>query len=154
MMDYINFGSTGLKVSRICLGCMTYGSPATGKLLPGRQAWALSEAESIPFFRRALDLGINFWDTANAYSGGDSEVVVGNFLKANAKRETIVLATKVHGQMSTDPNGRGLSRKAIVGATKPHHLEDAVAALSVKLTPEEIATLEEPYIPHPVLGFS
>ncbi len=332
-MDYVNFGHTGLKVSRICLGCMTYGSPATGKLLPGRQAWALNEAESFPFFHQALDLGINFWDTANVYSGGDSEVVVGNFLKAHTKRETIVLATKVHGQMSTDPNGRGLSRKAIlheldqslrrlqtdyvdlyqthrwdyetpieetlealhdvvqsgkvryigassmyawqfakalylarlngwtrfvsmqnhlnllyreeeremlplcreegiavipwsplargrlarpwqsegskraetdvfgrtmysrteeadkkvvdqlgqvaaqrgipraqvalawllakpgvtapiVGATKPHHLEDAVAALSVKLTAEEIATLEEPYIPHPVLGFS
>jgi len=113
-MDYVNFGHTGLKVSRICLGCMTYGSPATGPLLPGRQPWALSEAESIPFFRQALDLGINFWDTANVYSGGDSEVVVGNFLKANTKRETIVLATKVNGPMSSDPNGRGLSRKAIL----------------------------------------
>jgi aryl-alcohol dehydrogenase-like predicted oxidoreductase len=312
---------------------MTYGSPATGQLLPGRQAWALSEAESVPFFRQALDLGINFLDTANVYSGGESEVVVGNFLKANTKRETIVLATKVYGPMSSDPNGRGLSRKAIlheldqslrrlqtdyvdlyqihrwdyetpieetlealhdvvkagkvryigassmyawqfakalyiaqlngwtrfvsmqnhlnllyreeeremlplcraegiavipwsplargrlarpwqsestkraetdvfgntmyartedadkkvverlgeiaekrgipraqvalawllskpgvtapiVGASKPHHLEDAVAALSVHLTPEEIAALEEPYIPHPVLGFS
>ena len=113
-MDYVNFGHTGLKVSRICLGCMTYGSPATGPLLPGRQPWALSEAESIPFFRQALDLGINFWDTANVYSGGDSEVVVGNFLKKNTKRETIVLATKVNGPMSSDPNGRGLSRKAIL----------------------------------------
>jgi len=112
-MDYVNLGHTGLKVSRICLGCMTYGSPATGKLLPGRQPWALSEADSIPFFRQALDLGITFWDTANVYSGGDSEVVVGNFLKANTKRETIVLATKVNGPMSSDPNGRGLSRKAI-----------------------------------------
>ncbi len=113
-MEYVNFGNTGLKVSRICLGCMTYGSPATGPLLPGRQPWALSEADSIPFFKQALDLGINFWDTANVYSGGDSEVVVGNFLKANTKRETIVLATKVNGPMSSDPNGHGLSRKAIL----------------------------------------
>ena len=123
-MDYVNFGHTGLKVSRICLGCMTYGSPATGKLLPGRQPWALSEADSIPFFRQALDLGINFWDTANVYSGGDSEVVVGNFLKANAKRETIVLATKVNGPMSTDPNGHGLSRKAIF-----HELDESLKRL-------------------------
>jgi aryl-alcohol dehydrogenase-like predicted oxidoreductase len=123
-MDYVNFGHTGLKVSRICLGCMTYGSPATGKLLPGRQPWALSEADSIPFFRQALDLGINFWDTANVYSGGDSEVVVGNFLKANTKRETIVLATKVNGPMSTDPNGRGLSRKAIF-----HELDESLKRL-------------------------
>jgi 1-deoxyxylulose-5-phosphate synthase len=332
-MDYINLGKTGLKVSRICLGCMTYGSPATGKLLPGRQPWALNEAESQPFFCQALELGINFFDTANVYSGGDSEVVLGRYLKANTRRESIVLATKVHSLMRNEPNGRGLSRKEIifeldqslqrlqtdyvdlyqthrwdyetpieetlealhdvvkagkvryigassmyawqfakalyladlhgwtrfvsmqnhynllyreeeremmslcvaegigvipwsplargrltrpwhgestrrretdafgnsmysrteeadhkvvdqlgkvaeqrgvpraqlalawllskpgitspiVGATKPHHLEDAVAALSIKLTPEEIASLEEPYIPHPVLGFS
>ena len=332
-MDYVNLGKTGLKVSRICLGCMTYGSPATGKLLPGRQPWALNEAESQPFFHQALDLGINFFDTANVYSSGDSEVVLGRFLKSNARREAVVIATKVHGLMRDEPNGRGLSRKAIlyeldeslrrlqtdyvdlyqihrwdyetpieetletlhdvvkagkvryigassmhawqfakalyladlhgwtrfvsmqnhmnllyreeeremlplcreegiavipwsplargrlarpwhgesthrletdafgksmysrteeadhrvvdrlgkvaeqrgipraqmalawllgkpgitapiVGATKKHHLEDAVAALSIKLTPEEVASLEEPYIPHPVLGFS
>jgi aryl-alcohol dehydrogenase-like predicted oxidoreductase len=312
---------------------MTYGSPATGKLLPGRQAWALNEANSQPFLRQALDLGINFFDTANVYSGGDSEVVVGRFLKANTRREAVVIATKVQGLMRHEPNGRGLSRKAIifeldqslrrlatdyvdlyqihrwdsetpieetlevlhdvvkagkvryigassmhawqfaktlyladrhnwtrfvsmqnhynllyreeeremiglcksegiavipwsplargrltrawkaettnrsetdafgktlyarteeadgavvdrlgevaekrgvpraqialawllakpgvtspiVGASKPHHLDDAVAALSVRLTPEEIASLEEPYVPHPVLGFS
>jgi 1-deoxyxylulose-5-phosphate synthase len=123
-MDYVNFGSTGLKVSRICLGCMTYGSPATGPLKPGRQAWALSEAESIPFLRQALDLGINFFDTANVYSNGDSEVVVGNFLKANTRRETIVLATKVNGPMSSDPNGHGLSRKAIL-----HELDQSLSRL-------------------------
>ena len=95
-MDYVNLGNTGLKVSRICLGCMTYGSPATGKPLPGRQPWALNEADSQPFLRQALDLGINFFDTANVYSGGDSEIVVGRFLKANTRREAIVLATKVH----------------------------------------------------------
>lgn len=333
-MDYVNLGNTGVKVSRICLGCMSYGSPATaGKALPGRQAWALNESESQPFFRQALDLGINFFDTANVYSSGDSEVVLGRFLKSNTRRESVVVATKVWGLMREDPNGRGLSRKAIlfeldeslrrlqtdyvdlyqihrwdhetpieetlealhdavkagkvryigassmyawqfakalyladlrgwtrfismqnhlnliyreeeremlplcrqekiavlpwsplargrlarpwhgesthrletdtfgkslysrteeadhkvierlgkvaeqrgvpraqlalawllakpgvtapiVGATKPHHLEDAVAALSISLAPEEIATLEEPYTPHPVLGFS
>ncbi len=113
-MDYINLGHTGLKVSRICLGCMTYGSPATGKLLPGRQAWALNEAESQPFLRQALDLGINFFDTANVYSGGDSEAVLGRFLKANARREAVVIATKAQGLMRDEPNGRGLSRKAIL----------------------------------------
>jgi aryl-alcohol dehydrogenase-like predicted oxidoreductase len=123
-MDYVNLGNTGLEVSRICLGCMTYGSPATGKLLPGRQPWALNEAESKPFFKQALDLGINFFDTANVYSGGDSEVVVGRFLKANARREAIVLATKVHGVMRDEPNGRGLSRKAIF-----HELDESLKRL-------------------------
>jgi 1-deoxyxylulose-5-phosphate synthase len=113
-MDYVNLGRTGLKISRICLGCMTYGSPATGKILPGRQAWALNEAESQPFFRQALDMGINFFDTANVYSGGDSEAVLGRFLKANVRREAVVIATKVHGVMREEPNGRGLSRKAIL----------------------------------------
>jgi len=113
-MEYVNLGHTGLKVSRICLGCMTYGSPATGKLLPGRQPWALSEADSQPFLRQALDLGINFFDTANVYSGGESEAVVGRFLKANARRELVVIATKVQGLMREEPNGKGLSRKAIL----------------------------------------
>jgi aryl-alcohol dehydrogenase-like predicted oxidoreductase len=114
-MNYINLGNTGLKVSRICLGCMTYGSPATGKILPGRQPWALSEADSEPFFRQALDHGINFWDTANAYSGGDSEAIIGRFLKQNnVRRESMVLATKVWGTMREEPNGGGLSRKAIL----------------------------------------
>jgi aryl-alcohol dehydrogenase-like predicted oxidoreductase len=93
---------------------MTYGSPATGKLLPGRQPWALGEEDSKPFFRQALDLGINFFDTANVYSGGDSEIVLGNFLKANTRRESIVLATKACSPMREEPNGRGLSRKAIL----------------------------------------
>jgi aryl-alcohol dehydrogenase-like predicted oxidoreductase len=113
-MEYVNLGHTGLKVSRICLGCMTYGSPATGKLLPGRQAWALNEEESKPFMRQALDLGINFFDTANVYSGGESEAVLGRFLKANVRREAVVIATKVQGVMREEPNGRGLSRKAIL----------------------------------------
>jgi aryl-alcohol dehydrogenase-like predicted oxidoreductase len=112
-MDYVNLGKTGLKVSRICLGCMTYGAPATGELKPGSHAWALGEEESRPFLRQALDLGINFFDTANVYSAGESENVLGRFLKANVRRETIVLATKLNGVMREDPNGRGLSRKEI-----------------------------------------
>jgi aryl-alcohol dehydrogenase-like predicted oxidoreductase len=113
-MEYVNLGKTGLKVSRICLGCMTYGEPAQGKPLPGRHAWSLNEAESEPFLRQALDLGINFFDTANVYSSGASEEVVGKFLKANTKREDVVIATKVQGVMRTTPNGKGLSRKEIL----------------------------------------
>ncbi len=112
-MDYVNLGKTGLKVSRICLGCMTYGAPATGELKPGSHAWTLSEEESQPFLRQALELGINFFDTANVYSRGDSEKVLGRFLKANTRREAVVIATKVHGIMRDEPNGRGLSRKSI-----------------------------------------
>jgi aryl-alcohol dehydrogenase-like predicted oxidoreductase len=113
-MEYINLGKTGLKISRICLGCMTYGEPATGELQAGRQAWALNEEESQPFLRQALDLGINFFDTANVYSSGKSEEVLGRFLKANTRREAVVIATKVQGVMRGEPNGRGLSRKAIL----------------------------------------
>ena len=114
-MDFVNLGKTGLKISRICLGCMTYGSPArAGEPKGGRHYWALTEDESRPFFRQALDLGINFFDTANVYSSGDSEIVLGNFLKANTRREAVVIATKVHGVMREEPNGRGLSRKAIL----------------------------------------
>jgi len=112
-MDYINLGKTGLKVSRICLGCMTYGSPATGEIKPGSHAWTLSEEESQPFLRQALGIGINFFDTANVYSRGDSEKILGRFLKTNARREAVVIATKVHGIMRDEPNGRGLSRKSI-----------------------------------------
>jgi aryl-alcohol dehydrogenase-like predicted oxidoreductase len=112
-MDYINLGKTGLRVSRVCLGCMTYGAPATGELKGGRHAWALDEEESQPFLRRALDLGINFFDTANVYSSGASEEVLGRFLKVNTRREAVVIATKVYGVMRDEPNGHGLSRKAI-----------------------------------------
>jgi aryl-alcohol dehydrogenase-like predicted oxidoreductase len=112
-MEYVTLGKTGLKVSRICLGCMTYGEPASGELKGGRHAWALDEQESQPFLRQALDLGINFFDTANVYSSGASEEVLGRFLKSNARRESVVIATKVHGVMRDEPNGSGLSRKAI-----------------------------------------
>ena len=112
-MDYLNLGKTGLKVSRICLGCMTYGAPATGKIKPGSHAWALNEEESQPFLKQSLDLGINFFDTANVYSAGASEEVVGRFLKANTRRESVVIATKLNGAMRDEPNGKGLSRKEI-----------------------------------------
>jgi aryl-alcohol dehydrogenase-like predicted oxidoreductase len=92
---------------------MTYGAPATGELKPGSHAWALSEEESQPFLRQALELGINFFDTANVYSRGDSENILGRFLKANTRREAVVIATKLHGVMRDEPNGRGLSRKSI-----------------------------------------
>jgi aryl-alcohol dehydrogenase-like predicted oxidoreductase len=111
-MEYVNLGKTGMKVSRICLGCMSYGEvPAV--IRPGSHAWALNEEQSQPFFKQALELGINFWDTANVYSIGSSERLVGKFLKENTKRENMVIATKLHGVMRDDPNGKGLSRKEI-----------------------------------------
>ena len=112
-MDYINLGRTGLKVSRICLGCMSYGVPPAGPLRPGSHAWSLNEEQSQPFFRQALDLGINFFDTANVYCNGDSERILGRFLKTNARREDTVIATKLNGVMRNGPNGGGLSRKEI-----------------------------------------
>jgi aryl-alcohol dehydrogenase-like predicted oxidoreductase len=108
-MQYTRLGTTGLEVSRICLGCMTYGDPARGT-----HAWVLKEDESRPFIRRALDAGINFFDTANVYSLGASEEIVGRALKDFVPREEVVLATKVHGRMRPGPNGAGLSRKAIL----------------------------------------
>ena len=113
-MEYLNLGRTGLTVSRICLGCMTYTIPGSGGVRPGHHPWALDEAESQPFLRQALDLGITFFDTANVYSNGTSEEVLGRFLKANTRREAVVIATKIHGTMRDEPNGRGLSRKAIM----------------------------------------
>src|SRR5580658_7251035 len=112
-MEYVNLGKTGLKVSRICLGGMTYGVPPAGPLRPGSHAWALNEADSKPFFKQALDLGINFFDTANVYSTGSSEEFLGRFLNANTKREDTVIATKLNGVMRDGPNGKGLSRKEI-----------------------------------------
>ena len=125
-MDYINLGKSGLKVSRIGLGCMTYGAPATGELKGGRHAWSLNEADSQPLLRQALELGINFFDTANVYSSGASEEVLGRFLKRNTRREAVVVATKVHGAMRDEPNGRGLSRKAIF-----HELDESLRRLGM-----------------------
>ena len=108
-MEYVNLGKTGMKVSRICLGCMTYGDPKGG-----RHPWALDEPASRPFIQRALELGINFFDTANVYSFGASEEILGRAVRDFAKRDDLVIATKVFGQMrKDDPNSRGLSRKAI-----------------------------------------
>jgi aryl-alcohol dehydrogenase-like predicted oxidoreductase len=107
-MEYVRLGNTGLKVSRICLGTMTYGKPTD------RWKWALNEEESRPFIRKALNLGINFFDTADIYSFGASEEVVGSALKDFAKRDEVVIATKVYNKMSNDPNDGGLSRKHIM----------------------------------------
>ena len=108
-MDYVNLGSTGLKVSRLCLGTMTYGSKKW-------REWVLEEEESRPFIRRALEFGINFFDTADMYSLGVSEEVVGRALKDFTSRDRVVIATKVFNPMGDDPNQRGLSRKHIMHA--------------------------------------
>src|SRR5271170_3377788 len=92
---------------------MSYGFPPAGPLRPGSHAWAINEADSQPFFKQALDLGINFFDTANVYSTGSSEELLGRFLKANTLRENVVIATKLNGVMRDDPNAKGLSRKQI-----------------------------------------
>jgi len=107
-MKYVKLGSTGLEVSRLCLGCMTYGVPGRGK-----HPWTLDEERSRPLIRQALELGINFLDTANSYSDGTSEEIVGRAVKDFARREEVVIATKVFNRMRPGPNGAGLSRKAI-----------------------------------------
>jgi aryl-alcohol dehydrogenase-like predicted oxidoreductase len=108
-MQHLRFGSTGLQVSRLCLGCMSYGAPDQGN-----HAWTLHEAASRPFLKKALDVGINFFDTANVYSAGTSEEIVGRALADYAPRDDVVVATKVQGRMRPGPNGAGLSRKAIL----------------------------------------
>jgi len=108
-MEYIKLGRTGLEVSRICLGCMSYGGGNQGN-----HAWSLGEEESRPFIKRALEAGINFFDTANRYSLGKSEEILGRAIKDFAHRDDVVIATKVNGRMRPGPNGGGLSRKAIM----------------------------------------
>lgn len=109
-MEYVRFGATGMKVSRLCLGCMTYGSKAW-------REWVLSEEEAKPFYKAAFDAGINFYDTADVYSQGVSEEILGRAMKEfAARREEVVIATKVNGAMGTAPNLRGLSRKHIMEA--------------------------------------
>src|SRR5579862_2983788 len=109
-MDYVNLGRTGLRVSRICLGMMSYGPH------PGRE-WALDEAAAEPIVRRAVEGGITFFDTADVYNGGQSEVITGHLLgKFFGMREEYVVATKVHGQTMPGENGRGLSRKHILAS--------------------------------------
>ncbi|MFR9787398.1 aldo/keto reductase [Streptomyces sp. MB22_4] len=108
-MQYVKLGSTGLDVSRVCLGCMTYGVPERGN-----HEWTLDEEAARPLIRQALEAGITFFDTANVYSDGTSEEIVGKALRDFTHRDEIVLATKVHGRMRPGPNGAGLSRKAIM----------------------------------------
>jgi aryl-alcohol dehydrogenase-like predicted oxidoreductase len=108
-MEYTRLGSTGMQVSRLCLGCMSFGAPDRGT-----HPWTLDESRSRPIIQRALELGINFFDTANSYSEGTSEEIVGRALRDFAKRDEIVLATKVFNTMRPGPNGGGLSRKAIL----------------------------------------
>ncbi len=108
-MEYKRLGKTGLKVSRICLGCMSYGVSTRGA-----HAWTLDEQTSRPFIQKALESGINFFDTANVYSDGTSEEILGRAIRDFAKREGVVIATKVNGRMREDVNGAGLSRKAIM----------------------------------------
>jgi aryl-alcohol dehydrogenase (NADP+) len=107
-MDYVKFGKTGLDVSRLCLGCMTFGASDRGS-----HAWTLGEEASRPLIKQAIELGINFLDTANVYSDGTSEEIVGRAIRDFARRDEIVLATKVFNRMHPGPNGAGLSRKAI-----------------------------------------
>lgn len=116
-MEYINLGHTGLKVSRLCLGMMTYGDKKW-------RSWMLDEAESRPFIQRALEVGINFFDTANVYSLGVSEEITGRTLRDLAKRDEVVIATKVHGTMGPKPNQGGLSRKHIL-----HSIDDSLRRL-------------------------
>jgi aryl-alcohol dehydrogenase-like predicted oxidoreductase len=109
-MEYVNLGKTGLRVSRICLGMMSYGKHES-------RAWTLDEPEAEPFVRRAAEAGVNFYDTADVYNGGNSEIITGNLLrKCFGMREEYVLATKVHGVTMPGENGRGLSRKHIMAS--------------------------------------
>jgi aryl-alcohol dehydrogenase-like predicted oxidoreductase len=120
-MDYVNLGRSGLKVSRICLGCMSYGEPTRGM-----QGWSLDEEASRPFFRQALEAGINFFDTANAYSGGSSEEITGRALRDLAKRDEVVIATKAFFPWRNAPNTGFLSRKALFQA-----IDDSLARLGL-----------------------
>jgi aryl-alcohol dehydrogenase-like predicted oxidoreductase len=118
-MEYANLGRTGLKVSRICVGCMSFGAPERGN-----HSWTLPEDESRKYIKQALDLDINFFDTANVYSDGTSEEIVGRALKDFAKREDVIIATKVNGRMRPGPHGVGLSRKSIM-----HEVEQSLRRL-------------------------
>ncbi|MGE0829138.1 MAG: aldo/keto reductase [Hyphomonadaceae bacterium] len=118
-MDYVRLGATGLKVSRLCLGCMSYGSPQW-------RPWVLDEEAAKPFFRSAVEGGITFFDTANLYSIGESERITGKWLKEFTRREEVVIATKVCLPMSDRPNGRGLSRKHIM-----HEIDASLQRLGV-----------------------
>ena len=130
-MEYTRLCSSGLKVSRIALGTMGFGDEKVPFW-----SWALPWDDAKGFFVQALDQGINLWDTTNVYGAGSCEEIVGRAL-AETRRDDVVLATKVHQKVGDGPGGEG--------ATKPHHLPDAVAALDIALTEEEITPLEEHY---------
>ena len=108
-MEYVNLGTTGLRVSRVCLGMMSFGAHES-------RPWALSESEAEPIVRRAVEGGITFFDTADVYNGGQSEVVTGRILPKLLTREELVIATKVHGRTMPGENGRGLSRKHVMAS--------------------------------------
>ena len=108
-MEYVRLGRSGLKVSRLCLGCMTYGDPQRGK-----HEWTLPEEQSRPLIQQAIEAGINFFDTANSYSDGHSEEIVGRAIRDFAKRDEVVIATKLYPPMRAGPNAAGLSRKAVM----------------------------------------
>jgi aryl-alcohol dehydrogenase-like predicted oxidoreductase len=110
-MDYVKLGASGVKVSKLCLGMMSYGTAGWP-----HHPWVLSEADAQPFLKGALDAGINFFDTADFYSAGASEEILGNFVNANMKRSDAVIATKVCLTMGDGPNDKGLSRKHIMEA--------------------------------------
>jgi len=108
-MEHVRLGTTGLQVSPICLGCMSFGDP-----IRGGHPWSLDEERARPLIRQALEAGINFFDTANVYSAGSSEEITGRALKDFANRDDVVIATKLNGRMRPGPNGAGLSRKAVL----------------------------------------
>lgn len=118
-MEYTRLGRTGLEVSRICLGCMSYGDKSRGN-----HSWVLEEGDARPFIRKALDVGINFFDTANVYSDGTSEEILGRAIGDFTSRDAVVIATKVHGRMRPGPNGGGLSKKAIF-----HEIDESLKRL-------------------------
>ncbi|WP_369926693.1 aldo/keto reductase [Xanthomonas sp. NCPPB 2632] len=189
-MRYVKLGRTGLEISPVVLGCMTYGVPDRGN-----HAWTLDEAQSRPFLRKALDLGINTFDTANAYSDGTSEEIVGRALlpwsplargrltrdwdEDSTRQQSDVFGSTLYGAtedadratvsaVKQVAEARGVPRAQvalawvaqregitapIVGASKPQHLDDAVAAIELTLTADEIATLEGAYTPRAIAGF-
>jgi aryl-alcohol dehydrogenase-like predicted oxidoreductase len=169
-MEYTKLGNTDIEVSKLCVGCMSFGKAGT------MHDWTLDENDSEKVIKHALDLGINFFDTANGYSAGTSEEYLGRALKKNIARDKVVIASKVYfneGRLSRPAIMREidgtLSRLGtdyldlyiihrfdfdtpIIGATKASYLDDAAGALNVKLTAEDIAYLEEMYVPHPIVG--
>lgn len=135
-MEYTKLGNTDIKISRICLGCMSFGKAGT------MHDWTLNEQQSEEVIKHALDNGINFFDTANGYSAGTSEEYLGKALKKNIARDKVVIAWHF---------AKGVA-SPIIGATKVKYIDDAVGALGIHLTGEDVAYLEEMYVPHPIIG--